>query len=123
MNTRRTTSPTTSRRLGAFTSNEDANISRRRGMLYGTPVGGALVGAFLQGRTPRRRRASPAKCKSNNQPINIYGQSMADAPAERQRLIFGGKPLSDELASLETTNREVEAAEAEFIGSPVVKFK
>jgi hypothetical protein len=48
---------------------------------------------------------------------------MADAPAERQRLIFGGKPLSDELASLETTNREVEAAEAEFIGSPVVKFK
>ena len=67
MNTRRTTTPTTSRRLGAFTSNEDANISRRRGMLYGTPVGGALVEAFLQGRAPRRRRASPAKCKSNNQ--------------------------------------------------------
>ena len=31
---------------------------------------------------------------------------LADAPAERQRLIFGGKPLSDELASLDVVGLE-----------------
>ena len=32
--------------------------------------------------------------------------ALADAPAERQRLIFGGKPLSDELASLDVVGLE-----------------
>ena len=45
-----------------------------------------------------------------------------DLPASPERVNDAG-PASPERGSFETTNREVEAAEAEFIGSPVVKFK
>ena len=44
-----------------------------------------------------------------------------DLPASPERSV--SEAASPERASFETTNREVEAAEAEFIGSPVVKFK
>ena len=44
-----------------------------------------------------------------------------ELPASPERSV--SEAASPERSSFETTNREVEAAEAEFIGSPVVKFK
>ena len=44
-----------------------------------------------------------------------------ELPVSPERSV--SEAASPERGSFETTNREVEAAEAEFIGSPVVKFK